>query len=157
MTSRISRGAFQAAAILAVSIALGAIFNHLGPFGISWSSNRGLTVVADSGEISLAEARSLQDKGAAVFVDARDEASFRAGHIAGALNITAESVPLNIELLSSFAIAGTTIIVYCDGLNCQLGTQLARVLRQRGITNTRVLASGLSSWAAAKYPTAAGQ
>lgn len=154
---KVSRGIVQSSLILALSIVLGASFNCFTPFGIPWSARQNLPVVMDSGDITLEEARYLHEMGTAVFVDARDQASFRAGHIAGALNITLESVPDNIEMLRAMTNSGMLIVIYCDGLECPLGGQLARELRRQGISAARVLSRGLSAWAAAKYPTIAGQ
>ncbi len=95
----------------------------------------------------------LLDRGKAVFLDARDSSSFREGHIAGALNITSETVSLNIEMLRSLSDSGMVLIAYCDTPGCSLGAELARALTQLGVSNVKVLEKGLSFWTAQNYPT----
>lgn len=150
---KLTSGIEQAFYILVIGVLLGIAYNHFGPHGLSWSrSGQGLPVIRDSMEITLEEARSLYDKGAAVFVDARDPGSFRAGHIMGALNINSESLSSNLPFIKSLSGSGKIIITYCDGLECPLGRDLARSLRQQGLADVRVLAGGLSFWAQARHP-----
>lgn len=150
---KIITGMEQALYILILGLLLGITYNQFGPNGLSWSqAGQAAPVVRDSMEITLEEARALHGKGMAVFVDARDPGSFRNGHITGALNINSESLSSNFPLLRSLSNSGKIIITYCDGLECPLGRELARSLRQQGLNNVRVLARGLSFWAQARYP-----
>jgi len=155
LTSRnqkLKSGVEQAIYILILSLLLGITYNQLSPNRLSWSAGQASPIIRDSMEITLEEARALQEKGAAVFLDARDPGSFREVHITGALNINSESVASNLEFLQSLSKSGKAIITYCDGIKCQLGSELARDLRNNGISNVKVLAKGLSFWAEAGYP-----
>lgn len=142
----------QAVFILALSLVLAIAYNQFSPNRLSWSVAQAVPIIRDSMEITLEEARALHDKGKAVFLDARDPASFRERHITGALNIIPETVPSNLDLLQSLSKSGKMLITYCDGIECPLGSELARNLRQQGLSDVKVLAKGLSYWVEAKYP-----
>jgi len=142
----------QAVFILALSLVLAIAYNQFSPNRLSWSVAQAVPIIRDSMEITLEEARALHDKGKAVFLDARDPASFRERHITGALNIIPETVPSNLDLLQSLSKSGKMLITYCDGIECPLGSELARNLRQQGLNDVKVLAKGLSYWVEAKYP-----
>jgi rhodanese-related sulfurtransferase len=142
----------QALYILVLSLILGIVYNQFSPNRLSWSSGQASPAIRDSMEITLEEARALHDKGKAVFLDARDPASFREGHITGALNINSDTVSANLDFLQSLSKSGKIIVTYCDGIECPLGSELARNLRQQGLRDVKVLAKGLSFWAEAKYP-----
>lgn len=142
----------QAVYILALSLVLAIAYNQFSPNRLSWSVAQAVPIIRDSMEITLEEARALHDKGKAVFLDARDPASFRERHITGALNIIPETVPANLVLLQSLSKSGKMLITYCDGIECPLGSELARNLRQQGLSDVKVLAKGLSYWVEAKYP-----
>lgn len=142
----------QALYILVLGLILAVVYNQFSPNRLSWSSGPAAPVIRDSLEITLEEARDLQVKGKAVFLDARDSASFRERHITGALNINSDMVTVNLEFLQSLSKSGKILVTYCDGAGCPLGGELARNLRQQGLGDVKVLAKGLSFWAEAKYP-----
>jgi rhodanese-related sulfurtransferase len=145
-------GMEQALYILILSLLLAVTYNQFSPNRLSWSSGQVSPLMRNSMEITLAEARALQVNGKAVFLDARDPASFREGHITGALNINTDTAPANLELLQSLSKSGKILVAYCDGIGCPLGGELGRNLRQQGLSDVRVLEKGLSFWAEAKYP-----
>ncbi len=149
---KLKSGVEQAIYILILSLLLGVTYNQFSPNRLSWSAGQDSPIIQDSMEITLEEARALQDKGKAVFLDARDPGSFREIHITGALNINSESVAYNLGFLQSLSKSGKTIVTYCDGIKCTLGSELARNLRNSGISDVKVLAKGLSFWAEASYP-----
>jgi rhodanese-related sulfurtransferase len=105
--------------------------------------------------ISLAEAKSLFDSGQALFVDSRHAFDFRMGHIESAINI-----PLNKLDSESQAIAtlprNKTIVVYCDGSECNSSIELAAKLYERGIGGLKIFFGGWEEWTANKYPTETG-
>lgn len=149
---KLKSGFEQAIYILIISLLLGVAYNQLSPSRLSWSAGQAVPIVQESMEITLEGAWSLYEKGAAVFLDARDPESFREAHIKGALNINPESVAFKMEFLQSLSKSGKIIIAYCDGITCPLGSELAWNLRNRGFREVKVLAKGLSFWAEAGYP-----
>jgi hypothetical protein len=59
--------------------------------------------------VSLTEARTAYESGSAIFVDVRDEGSFKSGHIPGALSIPLSALPQRENELDRSA----WIITYC--------------------------------------------
>lgn len=64
----------------------------------------------EAARISLAAAKTAFDAGKAVFVDTRDADSYRAGHIKGAINMSAGEVPARFGELPK----DRQIIAYCS-------------------------------------------
>jgi rhodanese-related sulfurtransferase len=104
------------------------------------------------GTISLAEAKQSHDAGSAVFVDSRTEEEYRAGHIAGAINIPLDQFesrgPQYLERLP----VGRPLITYCGG-SCETSTDLARALVDENFADVKVLLNGWQLWVDAGYGT----
>lgn len=64
----------------------------------------------DAPRISLADAKKDFDAGAAVFVDTRDSAAFKAEHIKDAINISLDVLEAKYKEIPT----GKKIIVYCS-------------------------------------------
>ena len=64
----------------------------------------------DVPRITLADAKKEYDAGNAVIVDVRDENSYKQEHIAGAINITTQTLEANIDKIPK----GKKIIAYCS-------------------------------------------
>ena len=103
--------------------------------------------------IGLAEAEELFVRGTALFLDSRPKKKFSEGHILSAVSMPLEEnkkklqSPLNVPLEK-------TIIVYCDGGDCQESLALAKVLYVQGYKNIRVFTGGWAEWSATGHPTA---
>jgi rhodanese-related sulfurtransferase len=143
--------------LIALGVLLGLSINTLRPNGLpldkSWTPPK-LTGQDIDGiqEVSLDEAWALYEAGQAVFLDARDPVAFREGHIAGALNVPPEEVDLYTEEIRVYADSGMEIISYCDGIDCPLSPEVALALKERGISEVRILVNGWSAWRRAGYP-----
>lgn len=68
------------------------------------------TPVDNAPRITLADAKKDYDAGSAAIIDVRDETAFNLEHIAGALNITPQTLDANISKLPK----GKKLIVYCS-------------------------------------------
>jgi len=105
--------------------------------------------------IGLAEAEELFVLGSALFIDSRPKQKFSEGRILNAVSIPLEEnkkklkSPLNIPLEK-------TIVVYCDGGDCQESLALAKVLHSQGYKNIRVFTGGWAEWVGTGRPTAKG-
>jgi len=102
--------------------------------------------------ITLAEAEDLFFSQEAVFVDSREKDAFRSGHIVGALSIpytgsSKEDILREIQLLPQ-----ETLVVYCDGSECQSSIALARMLHENGIKDIKVFFGGWKEWVNAGLP-----
>jgi rhodanese-related sulfurtransferase len=108
------------------------------------------------GEMSIEEAVRLFEKGAALFVDARSEADYRAGHIAGAVNIPELDFENNIGSFLEKTAAETVLITYCEGDTCTLSKNLAEKLSLAGFENVFHLKNGWGQWKERGLPIDSG-
>jgi rhodanese-related sulfurtransferase len=101
--------------------------------------------------IGISEAEHLFVGGNAVFLDSRAEEKYLEGHILGAVNIPFEDGERIVEEQLPFP-RETTLIVYCDGNECQSSVLLAKVLAEFGFEDIRVFFGGWAEWVAAELP-----
>jgi len=90
----------------------------------------------------------------ALFLDARSEADYRLGHIQGALNLPVHAGNFG-ERLQEFSLAvdhEKEFIVYCDGIDCPSGSELASILKGLGYRDVKILANGWTQWMIAGMP-----
>ena len=97
-------------------------------------------------DISLSAAKKLYFERKAFFVDARSPEQYRKGHIRGAINVPWITVEQNIDRVLTKIKPDTTIITYCDGIQCPLSHNLAKFLIQLGYSEVKVLVNGWSAW-----------
>ena len=103
--------------------------------------------------ISLEQAKNLfgQD---ILFVDARDEGYYDAGHIQGALkNAFLMELIFNIEKQQNKSDA---LVVYCGDPGCGDSEDLAYNLQDPGFTKLYVFKGGWLEWSNAGYPSDTG-
>jgi rhodanese-related sulfurtransferase len=98
--------------------------------------------------LSAAEAKS------AVIIDANSPASYKAGHVPGALSWGAVKADLAAKLPAD---KNTLVIAYCGNPHCPAYLQAAKAAKQMGYTNIKHMAEGIDGWNAAKLPTEAGK
>jgi len=101
--------------------------------------------------IGILEAEYLFVDGNAVFLDSRAEEKYLEGHILGSINIPFEGGEHIVEEQLPFP-RQTTLIVYCDGNECQSSVLLAKVLADYGFEEIRVFFGGWAEWVAAGLP-----
>ncbi len=99
-----------------------------------------------------------KEQGLIVFVDARDDEHFFAGHIPGAYQLD-HYHPENYlaQVLPACQVA-QKIVVYCKGGTCEESEQTAIFLRDAGIPKDRlfVYAGGFDDWSAQHRPMETG-
>jgi rhodanese-related sulfurtransferase len=98
--------------------------------------------------ISVADARAKFDAGTAVFVDVRAGSDYTAGHIPGALTITAQDVNTRIDALPE----GTLIIAYGDSARPDSGQRGAQIFMSMGYPQMLALQGGFQDWEQADNP-----
>jgi rhodanese-related sulfurtransferase len=114
--------------------------------------------------IELAQVRQLaQDsrarQGLILFIDARNEESYRAGHIPGAC----EFDPYHPEKYAGSVVplcqAAQQVIVYCTGGDCEDSEFAAIGLRDAGVAGDKlfVYGGGITEWKASGLPMETGQ
>ena len=107
--------------------------------------------------IGLQEAEDQWAAGVAVFLDARAADVFAGGHVPGARNIPAAASELEIaaEILELPPLG--TLVVYCEGGDCQSSLMVARRLHDQGFRDIRVMTGGWAEWAKAGLPQETGR
>lgn len=106
--------------------------------------------------IPLEKAHQLWNEGATYFIDARQPADYEAGHIANALNLPVEQFGEYFPKLAPMLSPDSSLIVYCDGTECELSHHLMEQLRQQGYTNIQILFNGWTAWKTAGFPILSG-
>ncbi len=106
--------------------------------------------------VALQQAQELWASGSAFFLDAREPADYAAGHIAGALSLPSEEFNDRFPPVERVLTRDATIIIYCDGLDCDLSNRLMVRLRELGYHNVRHLVNGWSAWRTAGLATHTG-
>lgn len=152
----------QAAVLLVLSMLVAGAVNTIRPGGLSWSvswtsSDAARMHTADLETITPEEAWSRYEQGKILFVDARERFAFEQGHLPGALNVPVSDAGKYLDELRDRTGPGVELITYCDGLDCALGSELAGILRSRGIPSVRVLAAGWVGWYEAGFPVETGE
>ena len=118
---------------------------------------RGLTLVR-SNQVEQLFRDPRHDAELVVFVDARDEPQYEAGHIPGAYLL--DPYRPERELPSVLAVCATAeqIVVYCQGADCEDSELAAVTLRDAGVPGSRLLvyAGGLAEWTTNSLPVEIG-
>lgn len=108
--------------------------------------------------ITLAEAGDLFAGGLAVFIDSRTRTDFASGHIPGALSLPLDEIKdtTNVrERLNQGPISLSperTLVVYCEGADCQTSIALAKLIYGQGFRDIRIPMGGWAEWSAAGLP-----
>ncbi len=105
--------------------------------------------------VTLTEAKALFDSGDAIFVDARHAFDFRVGHIKSAINIPVNEFDAKLPAIGALP-RNKTIVVYCDGSECNSSIELAAKLYENGLGGIKIFFGGWQEWTANKYPTETG-
>jgi len=157
----------QLSALLLVSLAFGVI-RQVVPNGIRWtgrwptehtSAREAYTLMAkegDPGFIGLEEAARFQAKRTAVFLDARKKSDFEEARIQGARSLPYYEVDRYQEQALTGLSADSLIVIYCEGVGCELSFFLGRELQAAGYTEVRIFYGGFPEWNQAGLPMERG-
>jgi rhodanese-related sulfurtransferase len=141
--------------IVLAGAALGLAANALSPQGIPILTPPKAAPQA-SDTVALDEAKTLWGDGTAFFLDARATTDYQAGHIAGALSLPIEEFDDHYPQIQPVLTPDSTIIAYCDGMECDLSHRLMDRLHQLGYHNVRLLVNGWTTWHTAGLMTHTG-
>ncbi|MFC1565359.1 rhodanese-like domain-containing protein [Candidatus Neomarinimicrobiota bacterium] len=146
----------QAIYIIVCSIVVGIAFNHFRSNGIpliakpidGFSNNSQIAeFVIEIIDLEIAKKFFNDDM---LFIDARDDISFREGHIAGAIaSIPYDDIVDNIFINQGFS---EPIVIYCDDKECGLSEELGYRLQAEGFSKIYVFSGGWNQWLMAKLP-----
>jgi len=118
------------------------------PLSVSSESD----VLAPPETISIEEAEELFASGKAVFIDTRDEFSYREGHIRGAIHMSLDELPQKVETLRALA-AEKILVPYCNGTRCHSSMEFGDRLAVAGISEVKIFFGGWEEWTASRLPT----
>lgn len=102
-------------------------------------------------EISIDEALNYINSFSPLVIDARTEKNFMGGKIKDAINIYPQNLDKYIDFI--FALPkDTLIIIYCEGIHCNLSHQLAEKLLNFGFSNLNIMYEGIEGWQKRNLP-----
>ncbi len=107
---------------------------------------------ADPSAITLTQAMTYFQTHNTIFLDARLEGDYKAGHIPKALNLPFEEFEQYYPETEPLLSRGENIITYCDGTECEASLFLARILKERGFKNLKIFFGGWTEWNKAGLP-----
>jgi rhodanese-related sulfurtransferase len=153
----VRRIALEILAILLIGAGAGVLLNALRPDPLPYALP-GTVLETECGvrAVFIREAHRLFEAGDYVFVDAREDGEFRAGHIEGALSLPAEQFRALYPELQVWA-AGQPLLIYGASENLLAADELARSLREEGEPKLLIFAAGFEGWRARGYPTETGE
>ena len=103
--------------------------------------------------IDIEQAKSEFNSEKAVFLDSRYMESFEKGHIKGAFNLPADNLDLKgFEFVIEYLDKETSVIVYCDGEECDLSPIVFDYLKKLGYSNVKILVNGWELWKQNGFP-----
>ena len=114
--------------------------------------------LADSNVVSRLFADPGRESGLVVFVDARDDEHYQAGHLPGAYQLDHYHPEKYLAAILPACQGAQKILVYCKGGSCEDSEQTAIFLRDAGVPPDRlfVYAGGFDEWTANHRPVETG-
>ena len=106
--------------------------------------------------ITLQEAEDLWAAGETAFFDARGTGPYGEGHVPRARNLPATETKLMIPPDVLEIPRERTLVVYCEGGDCQSSLALAKRLHDEGFRDIRVMTGGWEEWKKAGLPEEKG-
>lgn len=94
-----------------------------------------------------------------IFIDARAEEKFEAGHLAGAYELDAYHPERNLGTVLPLCQAATKVVVYCAGGECEDADAVAILLRDAGVAGDHlaVYGGGMDDWSSQHKPVEKGE
>jgi len=105
----------------------------------------------------LMQVKDFFDYKEAVFVDARDSATFAQGHIKGAISLPVGELEKKFAAFRTAVPADALLVVYCNGYDCHDSMELGKKLMASGYRNVFVFEGGFPEWKDAGYPVEQGK
>lgn len=96
--------------------------------------------------------------GSIIFVDARDDDHYQAGHIPEAYQLDYYHPDKYLATVVTASQAAKQVVVYCTGGDCEDSEMTAIMLRDGGIPNQKlfVYSGGMNEWEARQQPIETG-
>jgi len=148
--------------MLAVFIAF--IVNKISPVGIplvgQWDLEKGIVHASpDSADFNerleidnIEVAKLIYDDANTLFVDARSEMDYEAGHVKGAISLPMNDVDANIEDFINRYPPEQAIVTYCSGRTCEDSHHVAQLLLDLGYEQVNIMIDGFQTWQEKGFP-----
>lgn len=147
----------EATFIVLAAILLSTAYNSLlgkGIFGTPANQNPPASSINEIPPtfITLEEAIAFYTASQGSFVDARHEYDYGLGHIKGAVNLPLKEFETQPNIYAGWP-KDKTLIVYCDGAECNSSIELAKKFSVAGFTDVKIFFGGWSEWQMHDNPT----
>lgn len=118
---------------------------------------RGLQLVSSKAAFELFNDPAYQ-QGLIVFIDARDDEHYQAGHIPGAWQFNHYRPENYLPAVLPVCLVAQKVVVYCTGGQCEDSEFAAIMLRDNGVPgeNLFVYTGGMTEWKAQGHPVELG-
>ena len=140
------------ALILAMAIAAGLVRNRLLEKPLPLFGGWQRAVVASDEktkpfpELDVDTVRALLEKGDALLLDARHVEAYRAGHIPGAISLPVGHFDEIFASLKMQLAGDKMVISSCSDPGCPDSIELAKRLREKGLTQVWLFRGGVAAW-----------
>ena len=153
----------QTLLFLLFALVLG-FLRQLLPFGIAFngnwptsstSSQEAYEMIAQEEDprfVSFQEIIQIQKSGEGVILDARSSKEYAEGRIPGSRLLPYYEIDDYQGQALEGVEAETPVVIYCEGLGCELSLFLARELKETGYTNLGIFYGGYPEWKNAGLP-----
>ncbi len=101
--------------------------------------------------VTTDQLKEIMKIGNALIIDARNSEPYIKGHIPTAINIPFLDVFNYVETLQSVP-RDTLIIIYCEGVHCELSKNLSQFLKGMNFTRMFLYNDGIEGWIAQNLP-----
>jgi rhodanese-related sulfurtransferase len=108
------------------------------------------------GQITVAQSKALFDQ-QAFFIDARKLEEYRKGHVKGSYRMAEADFQFGNPPMLAAIPRDATLIVYCNGGNCDESEQVAKLINGSGYQKVYVMHDGIPGWQAMGYPSEEGE
>ena len=136
----------EALLLIAAAIVLGFSYTFVTKQGFFSEKKPAHSAAAANLEmVSLEKAKELYETKSALFIDARHDFEYKMGHIHDAINIALKEIDTHRIRLEGIP-KEKTLIVYCDGVECNSSIELALKLMELKFTTVRVFFGGWQEW-----------
>jgi rhodanese-related sulfurtransferase len=149
---KIRQSLLEAFLLIVAAVCLGVAYTFVTHQGFFFKTQAVQSAAVSNLEmITLAAAKDLFTSSNTVFIDARHEFDYQAGHIRGAVNLPLKMFDAQSARLNNI-LKDKLLIIYCDGAECNSSIELAVKLTESGFTNVKVFFGGWQEWSSAKLP-----
>jgi rhodanese-related sulfurtransferase len=142
----------EALLLITAAAVMGFAYTFVTKQGFFSAQKSGIAAASTNLEmISLEKAKELYESQDVLFIDARHNFEYKAGHIHGSINIALNTIDTNQIQLESIP-KEKILVIYCDGVECNSSIELALKLLDLKYSNVKIFFGGWQEWKKNNYP-----